>query len=241
MFQSSSRTLAIAKRELGSAFTSPLAYLVGAVFLFLFGGLFLWGFQPGMEASMRSPFWNLIYALVLALSLLTMPLFSEEYARGTIETMMTAPITEMSLVLGKFFGVFGFFLVLLLGTVPHFVLLSTYGEPEMGQAMMGYFGLVLVGAMFISLGLFFSSLTRHQLLAAVLSILTLATFLLPPRLVDLVTYGWVNQLLNNVSVLGNFDSFAKGLIDTRPLVLFVTTTAFFLFLTVKVLESRRWR
>ena len=241
MFQSSSRTMAIAKRELGSAFTSPLAYLVGAGFLVLFGILFMMDFQPGLEASMRKSFMNLVTALVLAIPLLTMPLFSEEYARGTIEPMMTAPVSETALVLGKFFGAFGFYLVLLLGTVPHFVLLSVYGEPELGQAMMGYFGLVLVGAMFVALGLFFSSLTRHQLLAAVVSVLSLAAFTLLPRVLDKLTTGTVNQVVHFVSVSDNFDRFSKGIIDTRPLVLFVTTTAFFLFLTVKVLESRRWR
>ena len=222
-------------------FASPLAYLAGAGFLLLVGILFTLDFKPGLEASMRKPFMNLVTAMVLAIPLLTMPLFSEEYSRGTIETMMTAPVSEIDLTLGKFLGVFVFFAALLIGTLPHFVLLSVYGEPEVGQAVMGYLGMLLVGAMFIAIGLFFSSLTRHQLLAALVSVLSLAALTLLPRLLERVLSGGLGDFIKYVSVSDNFDRFAKGIIDTRPLVFFVSMTAFFLFLSVKVVESRRWR
>ena len=231
----------IARRELASVFTSPLAYLAGAGFLLVVGILFMQSFDNRMEASLRQPFTGLVTALVLAIPLLTMPLLSEEYSRGTIETMLTAPVSEIDLTLGKFLGVLGFYLMLLAATVPHFVVLIIYGKPHISQALVGYFGMVLVGAMFLSVGLFFSSVTRHQMMAAVLSALVLAAVTVLPEGVDPLVTGNLNAFFRHVSVLRNFTPLSQGIMDTRPVVLFVSVTVYFLFLSVKVLESRRWR
>ncbi len=180
--------------------------------------------------------------LVLAVPLLTMPLVSEEYSRGTIETLLTAPVTEMDVVLGKFLGVLGFYVVLLATTLLHLVLVVAYGEPETGQTLMGYAGMLLVGGMFLSIGLFFSCLTRHQLLAALLGAVVLATLTLLPLLLNELQLPerWM-RVVDYVTVPANFDKFAMGLMDTRSLVYFLSVTLFFLFVSVKVLESRRWR
>jgi ABC-2 type transport system permease protein len=233
--------IVIAKRELAGAFTSPLAYVAGCVFLLLVGILFSLDFKPGLEASLRQLCAYMVWVLVLAVPLLTMPLMSEEYARGTIETLMTAPVSEVGVVVGKFLGVFGFYVLLLATTLIHYVLLRVYGEPETGQAIMGYLGMLLVGGAFISVGLFFSSITRYQLLAALMSAVLLAAFTLLPILLVREVGGWLRRFIDNVSVSANFDNFAKGMFDTRSLVFFLSVTAFFLFVSVKVLESRRWR
>lgn len=234
-------TCVIAKRELSSMFTSLLAYLVGAIFLLLVGLLFAWKFEPGMEASLRQLFGHIVWVLVLAVPLLTMSSLSEEYTRGTIETMMTAPVSEIDVTLGKFLGVFGFYVILLATTLPHYFVLSAYGEPEHGQAIMGYLGMLLVGGMFIAIGLFFSTITRYQLLAAIASAAVLATLTLLPLLLNRLIVGWPAKVVNYLSVSANFDTFSKGIIDTRSLVYLLSTMLFFLFLSVKVLESRRWR
>ncbi|MDD4888591.1 MAG: ABC transporter permease [Phycisphaerae bacterium] len=234
-------TCVIAKRELASVLTSPRAYVIGAKFLALVGILFVLDFRPGMEASLRQVFSHVVWVLVLSVPLLTMALLSDEYARGTIETMMTAPVTEIDVALGKFFGVLGFYVLLLLTTLPHYFLLSAYSQPEFGQALMGYFGMMLVGGMFIAVGLFFSSLTKHQLLAALGSAAVLAIFTLLPLLLNRLVAGRVARFVNYVSVSANFDNFSKGIIDLRSLVFFLSMMLFFLFLSVKVLESRRWR
>ncbi len=230
----------IARRELGSVFTRPLAYVWAAVFLVLVGVLFALHFGPGQEASLRQLFNDIVVVLVLAIPLLTMPLFSEEYSRGTIETMMTAPVSEIDLTLGKFLGVFGFYVVLLATTLPHLILLRVFGEPEVGQAIVGYAGMLLVGGAFISIGLFFSSISRDQLTSGLLSALALAVVTLLPWLVRRVSGFWAD-VIKYVSVTDHFDNFSKGIVDSSSLVFLLSVTVFFLFVTVKVVESRRWR
>ena len=234
-------SLVIARRELGSVFARPLAYVFAAVFLALGGWLFTRHFVPGEEASLHLLFMDLVTALVVVIPILTMPLISEELSRGTIETMMTAPVTETQMVLGKFLGVFIFYLFLLAMTLLYMVLVAIYGQPEPGQALMGYAGMVLVGAMFISVGLFFSSLTRDQLLAALLSAAVLVALTLGAEELIRRAGGVWRTLIGQVSVSGQFKSFSRGILDTRALAFFLSTTVFFLFTTVKVLESRRWR
>ena len=240
----------IARRELTSLFTSPLAYVAGAVFLLLVGVLFAtMVFQPGQEASMRALFMMMVPALVLAIPLLTMPLMSEEYARGTIETMMTAPVTESDLVLGKFAGALGFYVLLLATTLLHLALLAVFGEPETGQALMGYFGMLLVGAMFISIGLFFSCTTKYQLLAALLGVVVLAALTLLPMLpFQLFGNAWVVafKVFDYVGVPRFFEAFAKGFFDTRSLVFFVSVTARWMVASSSRMfpgqwETRSWR
>jgi ABC-2 type transport system permease protein len=230
----------IAQRELRSVFTSPLAYVAATAFLLLVGTLYAWHFDPGQEASLRQLFNDIVVVLVLAVPLLTMSLLSEEYSRGTIETMMTAPVSEVEVTLGKFLGVLGFYIALLATTLPHYILLRVYGEPEVGQAVVGYFGMLLVGTAFISIGLFFSSLTRHQLLSALLTALSLAVVTLLPWLVRRLSGTWAD-IIKYVSVTDHFDNFSKGIVDSSSLVFLLSVTVFFLFVTVKVLESRRWR
>lgn len=247
----------IAKREVGSYFSNLLAYIILAVFLILVGVLFVTGFVPGAEASLRVMFTRMVWVLALTMPFLTMPLLSDEYSRGTIEAMMTAPVTEVQLVLGKFFGAFGFFLVLMLTTVLHLLVTGFYSGSDteraahwsgvLGQAGMAYLGMFLVGAMFIAVGLFFSSVTRYQLVAAIMTVAALASLtLLPPLIIWLLPMlppgvGRIRFLLDYMGVDGNFDYFARGALHLPAVVYFVTMTLFFLFVSVKVVESRRWR
>jgi ABC-2 type transport system permease protein len=196
---------------------------------------------PGNEASLRGLFTAMAQVLVFAVPLLTMRVLAEEFASGTIEPLLTAPVGDVQVVLGKFLGVWLFYVVLLGTTLLHLVLVLAYGTPETGVLLFGYVGMLLLGALYVSVGVFASSLTRHQLLAAVIgtSILFAVTFL-----VDYLGYhfgGQVRNVLGYINVLGHFDDFSKGMLDTKALVFFISGTLFFLFLAVKVLESRRWR
>jgi ABC-2 type transport system permease protein len=235
------RTGIIARRELVSVFTRPMAYVFGAVFLAVVGIVFSMGFEPGGEASMHQLFVWMAKALVVVIPILTMPLLSEEYSRGTIETMMTAPVGESQLVLGKFAAALAFYVFLIAATALHMVMLMAYGQPELGQAWMGYIGMGLIGACFISIGLFFSSLTRDQMLAAVLSMVVLAAVVIVPDLIRTDTPEHLRGVLDTVNASAWFESFSKGIFEVRSLVFFASVTLFFLFVSVKVLESRRWR
>jgi ABC-2 type transport system permease protein len=236
------KMLVLAKREMAACFFSPLAYVIGALFLLTCA---LWFFYeilaPGNEASLRPLFEAMAYVMVFAAPLLTMRLLSEEFRSGTIETLMTAPVTDAQVVLGKFLGVMAFYVLLLIGSLVFLIIMAAFGQPEPGAALMGYLGMLLLGAAFVSVGMFTSTITPHQLLAAVVGIAILAFFGILMQL--LVKYGsapW-NYLAAQLNTMTYFKEFSRGIFDTRGLVFFLSAAAYFLFLSVKVLESRRWR
>ena len=236
------KTLTLARKELTGYFISPVAYVIGALFLLASG---LWFFHtifiPGNEASLRPLFEALAYIMVFAVPLLTMRLISEELRSGTIETLMTAPVTDTQVILGKFLGVMGFYLALVASTGVFLVLMIAFGQPEPGIELMGYLGMVLLGATFTAVGLFCSTLTRYQLVAAMVAIALLAGFGIVTQVLVARTRSPWNMLASRVNTMTYFKDFARGVFDTRGLVFFLSTTALFLFLSVKTLESRRWR
>lgn len=233
---------AIARRELSSYFFSPIAYVAITLFLLVSGILFTRDFEPGAAVSLRTLFDWMVYLLVFIVPVLSMGLISSEWDKGTIETMMTAPVSDAEVVLGKFAGAMSFFLVMLLPTLTYVVLLSVFGRPEPGPLLSGYLGIVLVGGLFTAVGIFCSSLTRSQVVAAVISAAVLAAItILPyyasdnPRLTDF----W-RQVVRQM-VFQRYTDFSRGVIDLSHVVAFLSATAVFLFATTKVLESRRWK
>jgi ABC-2 type transport system permease protein len=237
------KALTVARRELGGYFYSPMAYVVGALFLLVAGWWFFHSiFRPGQEASLRSLFEVLARIMVFAAPLLTMRLMSEEYRSGTIEKLITSPVSEPAIIVGKFLGVLGFYGALLGSTLVFLVLVSAYGRPDAGVALMGYLGMALLGAAFLAVGLFTSCLTRYQIVAALLAIAILAVFaLLMQQVSASAGQEWVRDAAAKVNAMSHFRDFAQGMFDTRGLVYFLSATAIFLFLSVKALESRRWR
>ncbi|MBI4716346.1 MAG: ABC transporter permease subunit [Planctomycetes bacterium] len=232
------------RRELGAYFLSPIAYAVNAIFLFSCGLAFGLGtFRTGAEASLRGlcEFWMLLI-LCFVLPMLTMRLMSEELRSGTIETLLTAPISEIEVVLGKFFGALGFYLILLATLLLYPVLLATFGAVDVKLLICNYLGLFLVGALYIAAGLFFSTLTRHQVIAVLLSfaLLALMTFAFH-ALSTLFDAGLAKVVLQQLSIRTHFQDFVRGMLDLNHLVFFVSLTVFFLFLSVKLLEMRRWK
>jgi ABC-2 type transport system permease protein len=237
------RAPAIARRELASYFHSPIAYVAMALFLFAGAVSFLvYDFQPGQPDEMRHTFESFIWLLVFVVPVLSMGLLAQEWATGTIETLMTAPVDETDVVLGKFFGSLGFFAVLVGPTLLYVVLLRLYGQIDIGPIISGYLGIALAASLFISIGLFCSSLTRSQLVAAFASAAILFAVTIIPWLISYfatLAPGW--RAVVEQCVYRRYEDFSKGIIDTGNVVFFVATTAVFLFLTVKTLESRRWQ
>jgi ABC-2 type transport system permease protein len=232
----------LTRRELQATFFSPIAYVVGAGFLLISGYFFLRDvLVPGNEASMRPLFDNMARLLVFAIPLLTMRSLSEELSTGTLETLMTAPVTDTQVILGKFAGIMLFYVALLATTLLDAVLLLHYAEMPWQAVAMGYMGLLLLGAAFTAVGLFASTLTRHQILAALIGagLLSAMTFMMD-YLGELKGDLW-RVITSGMNLLGHFDDFSKGILDTRALVMLLSAAVFFLFLAVKVLESRRWR
>ncbi len=234
----------ILRRELGAYFLSPIAYVVNALFLFSAGLVFgLSVFQPGGEASLRALFdpWGILI-LVFVLPMLTMRLISEELRSGTIETLMTAPITETQVVLGKFLGAFVFYLILLATLLLYPIILSRFGSVDFKLLACNYLGLILLGALYTAVGLFLSSWTKHQIVAVFIGVVVLVIFSFASHgLAGEVESGWSKVLLQHLSIRSHFHDFVRGMVDINHVVFFVTTTAAFLFFAVKTLEMRRWQ
>lgn len=232
------------QREIGAYFLSPIAYVVLAIFLFASGLAFALGtFAPGAEASLRSlcEFW-MVLILVFVLPMLTMRLFSEEFRMGTIETLLTVPITEREVVLGKFLGAFAVYGIFLAALLLFPILLGAYGNIDVLLLVCNYLGLILLGALYIAVGLFFSAMTKHQIIAVLLSfvLLALLTFAFQ-GLSQKIEIGWLRVLFQQLSIQTHFGDFVRGVVDLNRVTFFLTTTALFLFLTVKRLEMRRWQ
>ncbi|UCF35119.1 MAG: ABC transporter permease subunit [Phycisphaerales bacterium] len=233
----------LARRELGAYFLSPIAYMVNAIFLFTAGLAFALGtFRPGAEASLRSfcEVW-MVLILIFVLPMLTMRLLSEELRSGTIETLMTVPVTDVDVILGKFLGALAFYVVLLLTLIIYPIILRMYGPVDWLLLLCNFLGLILLGALYISVGLFFSSCTRHQVVAVLLSCALLALMTFAFHALAQSVEGWPRTILQQLSIRSHFSDFVRGLVDVNHVIFFVTTAALFLFLSVKILEFRRWR
>jgi ABC-2 type transport system permease protein len=236
------QSAAIAERELSAMFFSPIAYAVIAIFLIVAGIFFSWQtFLPGEEASLRTLMDNMPLIFVFVLPMLTMRLMSEEFRSGTVEPLTTAPITDADVILGKFYGGLVFFLVLLATTLPHWVLVGMYGDTDFGGTLASYLGLMLLGAMYLSVGLFFSTCTSNQVIAVLGSFVFLAVFTFLANFLALRLDGTLRVVMQYLSVVTHYQDFARGMVGLTHVFFFLSTTVFFLFLAIKVLESRRWR
>ncbi|HYO11246.1 MAG TPA: ABC transporter permease [Tepidisphaeraceae bacterium] len=237
-----SRAITIARREFLSYLFSPIAYVAMTLFLLAAGFLFRRDFEPGQPAALRTIFEWMVWLLVVIVPLLCMGLIAQEWATGTIETLMTAPVDEADVVVGKFLGSYGLFVLLLVPTLFYVVLLRMYARPDLGPIFSGYLGILLVGALFIAIGLFCSSLTRSQIVAAVMTTAILFVItILPWWVAGEATLPAFWRSAADQTVFRRYTDFSKGVIDIGNFVFFVAATAVFLFLTTKVLESRRWK
>ncbi len=249
---------ALARREVQSYFSSPVAYVVLALFIFLFGYFFSDYLFVFFERSMgrggfgrpaetlnlnqdliRFLFLTTSVVLLFLIPMLTMRSFAEEIRSGTIELLLTSPLTDFQIVLGKFLGALALYGAMLALTSLHMAILFFFGDPEWKPLLVGYLGMLLLGAAFIAFGLLFSSLTRNQIVAG---FLTFATFLF----LWLIEYaeswaGPASGFVTYLSVTKHLEEFAKGVIDSRDVVYYVSFVAFGLFLSKQSLESLRWR
>lgn len=251
---------AIYRKEMGHYFVSPVAYVVVAVFLIVAGFFFRLyaglAIQQSMEMAMEgmasnmdvpgevlSAFFGLLSTLILFLApMLTMGVYAEERKRGTMELLMTSPITELQIVLGKFLASLTLFAIMLLPTALYVFYLCFHSEPRPPWAVVlaGYLGALLLGASLLAIGSFISSLTESQLIAVVLSfgaILILWVLDFAVRGSDSVA----GQVVQYISVIHHYDDFTHGIIDTSSLIYYISVPILFIFLTVRSVDSIRWR
>ena len=231
---------AIARRELHSYFVSPVAYVVGALFLLISGFLFSIILGVSNEASMRPLFGNFAVIFLFIVPALTMRLLAEEQRTGTLELLLTAPVRDWELVLGKFLGVFLLLLAMLAVTLVYPAILALAGNPDRGPVLAGYLGVILQGAAFLAVGLFASSLTQNQIIAALLAFVILLILWLSDALGNFTT-GRIGDLFRFLSITRHYDEFPRGVIDTRDIIYFLSMIAAALFFTTLSVQARRWR
>ena len=225
--------LTIGGRQFRSYFNGPVAYIVICIVMLTLG-FFLYG-----RASTREMFRWLSLILVFALPALTMGLLAEEKRTGTIELLITMPVTEAQVILGKFLGVLGLYAVLLVLTLAYPISVSTLGNLDWGPVWSGYLGLLLQGSAVLAIGLMASSWTDNQLIALFVALTLSVFFWVLDKFLALLPTSAASTL-EWLSFDYHFQSMARGVIDLRDLVFFFSVTAFALALAFRALESRRW-
>jgi ABC-2 type transport system permease protein len=243
----------LTRRELGSFFLSWIGYVVIAIAVFLMGVSFVTLLDklqgqptpmPILEIFLNFCFWLI---LLFSAPLITMRLFALEKYSGTYETLMTAPVGDTEVILAKFTAALIFFMVMwlpLLGCI--FILrYFSHGADLLDPGTLGttFLGIFLLGCLYMSIGCFTSALTRNQIVAAMVSFalglgLFLISFLADQLALD---KSWALRVLNSICVFQQMQEFGRGVIDSRYIVFYLTSTFFFLFLTYRVVESRRWK
>ena len=250
---------AIFKKEMRLYFTSPVAWVVLTIFLFIAGYFFASIFSFFSQASiqsamnpqmgrdlnvtdsvMRPLFSNLSVILLLLMPLVTMRLFAEERRAGTIELLLTYPVRDGAVLAGKYLAALGLYALMIGLTVLYPLIVVYFARLEWGPVLTGYLGLLLMGATFIAVGVFASSLTENQIVAAVTTFGVLLIFWILGWSADYAG-GSTGRVLQFLSILEHNDSFSKGVLDTKDLLYYVNFTALALFLTLRSLEARRWK
>ena len=233
-------TLAIFRKELRVFFLSPLAYVFLSTFLFLGGLFFYFGVSVTGEASLRPLMGNLGVVLLFCIPMVTTRQLAEETRVGTVELLFTTPISLGAIILGKWLATVTLCAALLLLTGIYPIILGLYGEPDPGVILTSYLGLLVCCGAFSAAGLFTSSMARDQMVAGVTGILVLLPFWVASAAESMLPEGMA-PVLQRLSFLEHMRGFAKGVLDTGDLAWFAVFTAFFLVLTWRSLESRRWR
>jgi ABC-2 type transport system permease protein len=232
--------LAVAERELRSYFASPVAYVVMALFLLMAGYLFALGLRFTQEASLRGLIQNVSVLFLFITPALSMRLLAEEQRTGTVELLLTNPVQEWEIVLGKFLGSVALVLVMLILTLLYPALLFVFGNPDVGPILAGYVGMVIEGAAFLAVGLWASSVTQNQIIAAILAFGLLLILWLSDSLGQFLG-GTVGSIVSYTSLVNHFNEFPRGVINSKDVIYYLTVVAAGLVLSTVSLQSRRVR
>jgi ABC-2 type transport system permease protein len=246
-----SKTLAILRRELIGYFSSPLAYIVLTAFLLMQGYIFYiivsYLNNPMTQAMtpLRLFFGGTVFFwlfLLFVVPVITMRLVAEERRSGTIEVLLTSPVSEAQVIAGKFLAALIFYTVLWLPTLIYVVILERHSEIDLGPVAAGYLGVLLIGFLFLGVGTFTSTLTNNQLVAAIMAFAAMIV-LFSIGLVEqlMISSTEIRSVLAHMNLWTHMDDYAKGIVDTRHVVYELSAGLLFLFLASKSLEVKKWR
>jgi ABC-2 type transport system permease protein len=234
--------LTIFQKEFKSYFNSPIAYIFIITFLLFSSWLFFRSFFLIGQAHLRPLFGILPWLFLILAPAITMRAWAEEKKLGTMEVLMTLPLKDYEAVLGKFFSSFIFMIIAVLLTFPLSLTIYILGNPDTGTIVGGYLGACLMGGAYLAIGLFISSLTKNQIVAFIISIVTCFVFLIIGE--DIVLMSTPNMIVPIFNYLGlgaHFESISRGVIDSRDLIYYLSVIGFFLFLNTLAIESRKWK
>lgn len=230
---------AIFKKEVRSYFYSPIAYVLIGLFIVLVSVFFYLSNIKGQSADFASILPTVGFILVFIIPILTMRILSEDRKNGTEVLLITSPVSLNSVVIGKFLAMLFIFLVMTCITFIYPIIIFAFSKPPIAPLITSYIGLILLGASFISLGVFASSLTENQIISVVISFVSLLFI----QLIDSVgnaAGGLISTILHWFSLQSRFNDFTQGQLSLASIVYYLSFIAVFLFLTIRVIEKRRW-
>ena len=231
----------ITKRELRSFFDSLMAYVMIVLFLG-FSGFFTWLFGGDVfmvnQASLQSFFGIAFWSLFFFIPAITMGMISDERKSGTIELLVTKPVTDRQIIAGKFLAAFLLICLTLALTIPYYVTVANIGKIDHGAVLMGYLGLLFMSAAYISIGLFASSITGNQIVAFLSALFIGICFHLIFGLLAMGTPGWLSAILSYLSLSTHYESMARGVIDTKDLIYFGSIIALAFIGTEQAISKR---
>jgi ABC-2 type transport system permease protein len=233
----------VARRELYAYFSSPIAYVTMAAFLGMMGLLFWLILVYSQEAVMAHTLGNgwIFFVLILYAGVVTMRLLAEEQSSGTIELVLTAPVRDWELIVGKYLASLILFLTMVIVSLYQPFVLARLGNPDLGATASGYLGFILVGAALLAIGTLTSTLTRNQVVAAILAIAIGVGLWLVEFMGTRSPGTFVGDFMTRLAIFGHYIDFTDGVIDTEHVVYYLSLVAVSLFLATRVLEARRWR
>jgi ABC-2 type transport system permease protein len=234
------QVLVLAKKEFRSYFDSPVAYVVITLFLLIAGWQFSTSLFLSNTADLRTLFSIIRFILLFFIPALSMRLISEEKRLGTIELLMTLPIKNWQLVLGKFLAAYLLVIITILLTLIHYITISSLGDPDFGASAGGYVGLILVVGVYLAIGTFTSSLTQNQIVAFIIAFVIIFALFIMDKIIMFFP-GFIANIIEFISIDYHFNSIARGVIDSRNVIYYLSLIFLFLYLTVQTLESRKWK
>lgn len=235
-------TLTIFQKEFKSYFNSPIAYIFIITFLLFSSWLFFRTFFLIGQAHLRPLFGILPWLFLILAPAITMRAWAEEKKLGTMEILMTLPLKDYEIVLGKFFSSFFFMIITIILTFPLPLTVYILGNPDTGTIVGGYLGACLMGGAYLAIGLFTSSLTQNQIVAFIISIvICFALLIIGEDIALMSTPALLTPIFSYLSLGAHFQSISRGVIDSRDLIYYFSVIGFFLFLNTLALESRKWK
>jgi ABC-2 type transport system permease protein len=231
--------LAIFRREIRSYFNSPVAYVVIVVFLAIIGWFFTSNLFLMNVASLRVVFELVPLVLLFFVPAITMRLLAEEKKSGTLELLTTKPVRDAEIILGKFLAAWALLAAALIPTLLYVLTLTFLGSPDLGPVVTGYLGLLFMGAVYIGIGLFASSITENQIVAFIISFLIILALFLMDKVLMYVPEG-IASVVEFLGIDYHFGNIARGVIDSRNVIYFLSLLGFSLYGATVSLERRKW-